>query len=409
MSFIYSLTATWTDASLVWTGIGINVTDTASQALSKLLDLQVGGVSKFTVFKDGSYTGAGTITNNGPIKINSTSANAFQINQAAGTPQVLNVNSINAYSGNGTATQGAPRIFIGTNAASTDDSAILVGRNVIGDSLRSHAFRDESVFNSTTNVSAYSPFDAAPTILGATAYAHSRGFQCRTIYGGTVSISELVGFWAGLVGNGGGVITTATAMTLNDIALSNGTTCGTQYGLHITALTSGSINWAINVDSTPSYFGGTVQFDGNNTYNGTQLFQNNIRVLKLTGTPFIIDNNGGVNVFAVDTSTALIATGVTVKGLAAGSGAQINTNSSGANENLQVNARGTGDVLVNSATTGNFLLGVAAAGTNAQKTIALGNSAVIPAGNITGGQIYVSGGALQYRGSGGTVTSLAAA
>jgi hypothetical protein len=51
MAFIYSLTDTWADAGVTFTGIGLNVTDTASAAASNLLNLQIGGVSKFSVSK----------------------------------------------------------------------------------------------------------------------------------------------------------------------------------------------------------------------------------------------------------------------------------------------------------------------------------------------------------------------
>jgi hypothetical protein len=51
---IYSLTDTWNAGGTVFTAIGMNVTDTASAAGSLLLDLQVGGTSRFSVRKDGA-------------------------------------------------------------------------------------------------------------------------------------------------------------------------------------------------------------------------------------------------------------------------------------------------------------------------------------------------------------------
>lgn len=58
-AFIYDLTDTWDDASTEFTSIKMNVTDTASDAASKLMDLQVGGTSKFTVDKSGNITVGG--------------------------------------------------------------------------------------------------------------------------------------------------------------------------------------------------------------------------------------------------------------------------------------------------------------------------------------------------------------
>jgi len=48
-----NLAQTWNDAGVTFTGLGVSVTDTASAADSKLLDLQVGGASTFIVQKDG--------------------------------------------------------------------------------------------------------------------------------------------------------------------------------------------------------------------------------------------------------------------------------------------------------------------------------------------------------------------
>jgi hypothetical protein len=53
MANIYDLSDTWNDGATTFKGIGLNVTDTASASGSLLMDLQVGGVSKFSVRKDG--------------------------------------------------------------------------------------------------------------------------------------------------------------------------------------------------------------------------------------------------------------------------------------------------------------------------------------------------------------------
>jgi hypothetical protein len=54
MAYIYSMTDTWNDAGVDWNAIKINVTNTASGVNSMLLNLQVGGLQKFGVAKDGS-------------------------------------------------------------------------------------------------------------------------------------------------------------------------------------------------------------------------------------------------------------------------------------------------------------------------------------------------------------------
>jgi hypothetical protein len=57
---------------------------------------------------------------------------------------------------------------------------------------------------------------------------------------------------------------------------------------------------------------------------------------------------------------------------------------------------------------GNLLVGVTNAATTSAKTINISNGTA-PTANITGGILYVEAGALKYRGSGGTITTLGAA
>lgn len=56
-----NLVATWNNVATTFDGIKLNVTDTASAAGSKLIDLQVGGSAKFTVTKAGNTTVVGTL------------------------------------------------------------------------------------------------------------------------------------------------------------------------------------------------------------------------------------------------------------------------------------------------------------------------------------------------------------
>ena len=51
---IYEMAQTWNNGAVAFTAIGMNVTDTASDAASLLMDLQVGGSSKFRVDKSGN-------------------------------------------------------------------------------------------------------------------------------------------------------------------------------------------------------------------------------------------------------------------------------------------------------------------------------------------------------------------
>lgn len=49
------ITSTWNNAAVTFTGFRYNVTDTASNALSLLMDLQVGGASQFAFAKSGLF------------------------------------------------------------------------------------------------------------------------------------------------------------------------------------------------------------------------------------------------------------------------------------------------------------------------------------------------------------------
>lgn len=59
---LLNLTQTWNNAAAAFTGLKLNVTDTASASGSLLMDLQVGGVSKASIRKDGAIVGLGAAT-----------------------------------------------------------------------------------------------------------------------------------------------------------------------------------------------------------------------------------------------------------------------------------------------------------------------------------------------------------
>lgn len=75
MAYIYNLADTWNASGTTFAAIKMNVTDTASAAGSLLMDLQVGGASRFSVGK-----GAGAIFATNLIEQrNGTSAQAFNL------------------------------------------------------------------------------------------------------------------------------------------------------------------------------------------------------------------------------------------------------------------------------------------------------------------------------------------
>ena len=108
---IYDMAQTWNDGATTFTGIKMNVTDTASASGSLLMDLQVGGSSRFNVDKTGKIfgnqlffaTGTGGTASSDSIVFsthngisNSASSTIFRLN----TVQVVKVANI-AYQGFG--------------------------------------------------------------------------------------------------------------------------------------------------------------------------------------------------------------------------------------------------------------------------------------------------------------------
>lgn len=97
-----------------------------------------------------------------------------------------------------------------------------------------------------------------------------------------------------------------------------------------------------------------------------------------------------------------------ITGSATGNAVQIATTGSDANRGITINATGTGRVAIGTGAGGV----VAGFGTydSAEKAVYLMNTTTAPTANpITGGYLYCEGGALKYRGSSGTITTIAAA
>ena len=62
MADIFNLTDTWTVGGTTYTAVKMNVTDTASATGSLIMDMQLAGVSHFSVRKDGTVVGGKAFT-----------------------------------------------------------------------------------------------------------------------------------------------------------------------------------------------------------------------------------------------------------------------------------------------------------------------------------------------------------
>lgn len=77
---VLSATQTWNNAAVTFTGWQLNVTDTASNAASLLMDLQVGGSSRFNVRKDGTVSAPAYVITGGVSDLGFTYQAGSQIN-----------------------------------------------------------------------------------------------------------------------------------------------------------------------------------------------------------------------------------------------------------------------------------------------------------------------------------------
>lgn len=116
---------------------------------------------------------------------------------------------------------------------------------------------------------------------------------------------------------------------------------------------------------------------------------------------YAVGPNGTTNpTLQVDASTASAATGLKVKSAAAASGLALSVVSSGTNENLTVDAKGSGTVTIGGTSTGNVLLGG-------------GGGRVVVPGTLTAGGLLTcavqvaTSGPLVYSGSGAPTISAA--
>lgn len=110
MAYIYDLADVWAASGTTFTGIKLNVTDTASAAGSLLMDLQVGGVSKFKADKTANIGISGSV-NTGAISLLS-SANYTMTFDAGSQAVFFAVNNTSA----GTAAISALGIRVGATS-----------------------------------------------------------------------------------------------------------------------------------------------------------------------------------------------------------------------------------------------------------------------------------------------------
>jgi len=180
-----SYAATWNDAATVFTAWKLNVTDTASNASSLLLDLQVGGANRFRVTKTGQiFFGASTEENN-YITTNRTGASVICLSSDG--PGSFFIGPLNNYIVaarmlTSVAFRGDTPISFSSGAANTNTIDISIWRDAAGilaqrNGTNTQAFR---LYRTYTDSSNYEALELAHATYSTKQYS-----ILRTITAGT--------------------------------------------------------------------------------------------------------------------------------------------------------------------------------------------------------------------------------
>ena len=251
---ISNLATTWNAGGTTFTAIKMNVTDTASNAASALMDLQVGGVSQFNVTKSGRFTalGRGTIDT---MTVGRGGQTAVAGNVAVGTSAL---NSASLTGGSNTAvgssalrdvTTGAVNTAVGdgamiqttTAANNTAVGGYVMFANITG--AGNSAFGSDTLTSSST-ANGNSAFGRAALRYFNTSNNTAVGLDAAR---GSTTVANNTGSSLTAVGH--------SALVVNTTGSSN-SAVGVNAG---DAITTGSRNTIIGANADPSAAGGNDQ------------------------------------------------------------------------------------------------------------------------------------------------------
>ena len=209
------------------------------------------------------------VATTGVMKVNSVQASAIVDASLSASSNIGLTNTalvtVAATFNDGTNTiSGGYRVFSGNNAASTDDSAYLVGRGLSGSyTSGAHAFRDESTYTSPsgTGLFAYASYDSIPTLGGSVHWNHLHSYQSRPAFSGSNTIDEIVGFTYQANHTGSGTATVSYGVRVMDAQGTGPITTQTAFFVDPT-FGRGAANYALYCGSATvqSYHAGLFQF-----------------------------------------------------------------------------------------------------------------------------------------------------
>ena len=211
------------------------------------------------------------------------------------------------------------------------------------------------------------------------------------------AIGTVTGLYVSAPSVAGGATTTITNWYGVDVA-DPSTITPTQAIAYVGRIASGTGRWNLYLSGTANNavvgnlrLGSTVPAAATLDVTGTVLISSTLGSGTATHTStsasaLAVGANGATNpVLQIDASTASVATGVKIKGAAATAGVAISVISSGANEALAIDARGTGTVTIGGTSTGNVVLGGGGGDIQWNKAlVALGGGAAATLGTIGG-------------------------
>jgi hypothetical protein len=236
---ISNLTTTWNNVSTTFTGIKLNVTDTASAAGSLLMDLQVGGASRFNVTKAGVFQVGGNSTttiesSSGYVVISG--SNGIIFNAAANVG--INTAGIKCFSTGGIGFTSGNGIAAFDTSLFRDAANTLAQRN----GVNAQTFR---LYNTFTDVSNYERgfMRWNTNVLEIGAEAAGTGTLRSTAFSANAAASTPPVAFTGTWFTGGTSTTTKPQVVIEPTGTTstNWSTAGTGFGVNATSGFTGNL------------------------------------------------------------------------------------------------------------------------------------------------------------------------
>ena len=174
MAFIYDLTDTWNNAGTSFNGIKLNVTDTASSVGSKLIDVQINGVSKFTVGKTGTVTATGIVeSTSGGFKFpDGTTQTTASVSGGGTVTSVTGAGSVSGLTLTGNVTSSGSLTLGGTLSLTSGNVTSALGYTPYNDTNPAGYITSSALspyLTSATAAATYQPLDGDLTAIAALA------------------------------------------------------------------------------------------------------------------------------------------------------------------------------------------------------------------------------------------------